>query len=172
MAADSPVPAGAAGGSLSPAVDELDATLLRLAHQLPLCRDPFGELARQAGCGREEALARLRALGAAGALKRIGAVLRHQRAGYAAGGMLVCRLPLDWIAAAGEQLAARAEVSHCYRRKAYPDWPYNLYAMIHGHCETEVRSVADGFRRDWEDRLEAFDLLFSIAEWKKTSFSL
>lgn len=156
----------------SAAPDRLDLTLLRLAHELPLCRDPYGELTVQAGCSREEALLRLRALSASGALKRIGAVLHHRQAGYTANGMLVCRFPPARLAEAGARLAARSEISHCYRRKAYPDWPYNLYAMIHGHSEEQVRAIVCDILREWENQVEAHELLFSTAEWKKTSFTL
>ncbi|WP_058301509.1 siroheme decarboxylase subunit beta [Gorillibacterium timonense] len=153
-------------------LDSLDLTLLRLAHDLPLCRDPYGCLAERAGCTRKIALIRLEALSAYGALKRISVILRHRHAGFAAGGMLVCQLPPGCVAEAGRQLAARSEVSHCYRRKAYPDWPYNLYAMIHGHTEDQVRAITHGFLQVWGERMIAHDLLFSTAEWKKTSFSL
>ncbi|WP_438434680.1 siroheme decarboxylase subunit beta [Gorillibacterium sp. sgz500922] len=155
-----------------PVPDEADVRLLRQIHELPLCRDPFGEAARRAGLSRREAHSRLEALHASGALKRIGAVLRHRQAGFAANGMLVCWLPLDCLNEAGERLAGRAEVSHCYRRRAYSDWPYNLYAMIHGRSTGEVRHIAECFCREWQERLEDWDLLFSTAEWKKTSFSL
>ncbi|MEO3945667.1 hypothetical protein [Gorillibacterium sp. CAU 1737] len=153
-------------------LDEVDFALLRLAQDFPLCPDPYGELARQAGCSRTEALLRLRRMAEFGALRRIGAVLQHRRSGYVAGGMFVCQLPPHRVAEAGQWLAELPEVSHCYERKTYPDWPYNLYGMIHGRTEAQVLATAASFLEKWGPDVLAHALLFSREEWKKTSFRL
>ena len=39
----------------------------------------------------------------------------------------------------GAKVGALDFVSHCYLRpRALPDWPYNLFAMIHGATRDEV----------------------------------
>ncbi|MNN78534.1 hypothetical protein D3C81_1950980 [compost metagenome] len=105
-----------------------------------------------------------------GSLKRIGAILRHRDSGFVANGLFVCVLSDDKIDEAGHTLADYPEVSHCYRRPPHEDWPYNLYAMIHGHSESEVLQIVNRFVR--EQAVEIYDTLFSTEELKKSSFSL
>jgi DNA-binding Lrp family transcriptional regulator len=61
-------------------------------------------------------------------------------------------------------------VTHCYRRTAYPDWPYSLYAMVHG------KDQADFDRKFGElNALVSFKgilVLSTMREYKKTSFRL
>jgi hypothetical protein len=58
-------------------------------------------------------------------------------------------------------------VSHCYRRPPLEGFPYNLFAMVHGHSEDEVRkTVAEMASRVG---LKEYDVLFSTTEFKKVS---
>ncbi|MBY9078029.1 hypothetical protein KIH86_05910 [Paenibacillus sp. HN-1] len=148
-----------------------DWELIReLQGSLPLSEHPFDEISARIGCGSEEVLQRLHRLQSAGALKRIAAVLMHRQAGYTANGLFVAAVPEALLEEAGSRLASYAEVSHCYERQAYPEWPYNLYAMIHGTGETLVRSVAERFAL--KEGIGRYELLFSTAELKKTSFTI
>jgi hypothetical protein len=53
--------------------------------------------------------------------------------------MLVWDVPDDRVAEAGARLAADPAVTLCYRRaRALPDWPYNLYCMVHGKERSQV----------------------------------
>ena len=57
----------------------------------------------------------------------------HYRLGFRANGMTVWDVDDARVDELGEQVGALAFVSHCYRRpRALPDWPYNLFAMVHG----------------------------------------
>ena len=67
----------------------------------------------------------------------------------------------------GRRLAERPEISHCYRRPALEDFPYNLFAMIHGRSADEVREVATQAAERLA--LSDYDVLFSTAEYKKES---
>jgi len=71
---------------------------------------------------------------------------------------------------AGIILSSHAEVSHCYHRPAHPEWPYNLYAMIHGRSEEDCRMIADRLAR--AIRLPDFRILFSTREFKKIRLKL
>lgn len=47
--------------------------------------------------------------------------------------MVVWNLPDDEVRAVGALMARVAGVTLCYRRRRrLPQWPYNLYCMIHG----------------------------------------
>ncbi len=152
-------------------MDDIDLFLVReLQGELPFSPDPYGDIAHRTGCSVDEVLLRLNRMRETGALKRVGAILKHRNIGFSANGMLVCLLSEEHVDAAGHKLAERSEVSHCYRRTPYPDWPYNLYAMIHGTSEEEVLQVVEDFVR--EEAVEIYDTLFSTEELKKSSFSL
>jgi siroheme decarboxylase len=99
----------------------------------------------------------------------VAAVAAHRRLGYLANGMAVFRVADDRIDGVGAQLARRSEVTHCYRRPPLPGWPYNLFAMIHGHTQHEVRAFVQHRARELD--LTDFEILFSIKEYKKVSMT-
>ena len=69
----------------------------------------------------------------------------------------------------GRMMAACRQISHCYRRNPTPNWPYNLYTMIHAESEDACWNIA----RDMAAKAEVTDytLLFSRRELKKTSMT-
>jgi DNA-binding Lrp family transcriptional regulator len=92
---------------------------------------PYGVLAQKMGLSEEETLAAVEELRRRGALRRLGAVVVHQRAGFTANAMVVWEVGDAGVDEAGMKLAALSYVTHCYRRRPAPGWPYDLYAMIH-----------------------------------------
>ncbi len=107
----------------------------RIAPGLPLVPRPYARL----GLPEDAVLATLRRWLELGIVRRIGAVLRHRRLGYEANAMVVWNVPDDEVSAAGRRLAADPAVTLCYRRaRAAPDWPYNLYCMVHGRERSRV----------------------------------
>jgi DNA-binding Lrp family transcriptional regulator len=107
----------------------------RLAGGLPLVARPYAAL----GLPEAEVIDTLRRWLAAGIVRRIGAVVRHRALGWQANAMVVWDLPDAHVAQAGARLAADAAVTLCYRRaRALPDWPYNLYCMVHGRQRSRV----------------------------------
>jgi DNA-binding Lrp family transcriptional regulator len=171
MAADeATAPAGGTGASTTQALSLDAADRAIIAHtcgDIGTDEQPFACLAGDTGLAEEEVLCRLKRLQAAGALRRFGAILRHQQAGVAANGMAVWDIPAGRVEDAGGLMAAHPEVSHCYERPRLPDWPYNMYAMIHDRTERACRAVARQITA--ETGAEASDLLFSLREFKKTS---
>jgi DNA-binding Lrp family transcriptional regulator len=73
------------------------------------------------------------------------------------------------IDAVGTIMAQFREVSHCYRRDPTPEWPYNLYTMIHGLDEQHCRSTAEKMAA--KAGVQDYCLLFSRREFKKTSMT-
>jgi DNA-binding Lrp family transcriptional regulator len=107
----------------------------RSAAGLPLVPRPYADL----GMPEEAAIDALRRWLEAGIVRRIGAVLRHRALGYVANAMVVWNVPDDTVAQAGARLASHPAVTLCYRRaRALPDWPYNLYCMVHGRERSRV----------------------------------
>ncbi len=99
-------------------------------------------------------------------MRRFGAVLRHQQAGFDANAM-VCLAVAD-TERAGMLLAEDPHVSHCYERAPFEGFPYNVYAMFHGQSEAELeQSICSAV-----SALNGPDhaVLTSLKELKKTSF--
>lgn len=121
------------------------ALLCALGDGLPLVPRPYAVIGERLGLSEGEVIERTRALLDVGALKRLGVVVRHRELGYTANAMVVWDVPDDRVQEAGQRLAALPWVTLCYRRpRRLPDWPYNLFCMIHGRDRAVVeRQVAE-----------------------------
>lgn len=56
--------------------------------------------------------------------------------------MCVWNVPDEKIEIVGNIMAEFPEVTHCYERPRYPDWPYNLFTMVHSYTPEECEEVA------------------------------
>jgi len=155
----------------------LDATDRRLVEAtqagLPLVPRPFHALAGQLGLDADEVMARFRRLLAEGAIRRIGAVPNHYAVGYRANAMCVWDVPDEAVGEVGKALAGLAGVSHCYERpRIAPDWPYNLFVMLHGHDRAQVEAELATVRAVIGERARAGTVLYSTRILKKTGLRL
>ncbi|SOZ08793.1 siroheme decarboxylase subunit beta [Cupriavidus taiwanensis] len=123
------------------ALDDDDWRLVAaLEAGLPLTPRPFHALARQARLGVPQVLERLAQWSAQGVIRRLGVVLRHGRFGYRHNAMCVWDVPDANVDAVGMRLARQPRVTLCYRReRRLPDWPYNLFAMIHARSAQDLQ---------------------------------
>jgi len=118
-----------------------------LQHGLELVPQPFARLGEQAGLDEQEVIATLKRWRGEGLIKRFGVVVRHHELGYTANAMVVWDLPDEDVERVGRLLAAEPEVTLCYRRRRHaPEWPYNLFCMIHGRARGEVEAAAARLR--------------------------
>ena len=124
-------------------------------------------MAGQLGLCCEDLIEQIKDWLAAGVIRRFGAVVDHRRLGFKANGMAVFRALPQRVDEIGRALAQRAEVSHCFRRPALPDFDFNLYAMVHGRSVDQVRALVAGLAGEFG--LDEYAVLFSTAEYKKTS---
>ncbi|AXY41709.1 Lrp/AsnC family transcriptional regulator [Halomonas sp. JS92-SW72] len=155
----------------------LDATdrAIVLATQagLPLVPDPWGAVGRPLGLGAEEVRARLARMQEVGIVRRVAAVPNHYRLGYVANGMTVWDVDDAHIDRLGREVATLPGVSHCYRRPRHlPDWPYNLFAMLHGHTREEVERQAEALRTLLGEACRDHRILYSSRILKKTGLRL
>ncbi len=134
---------------------------------IPIVERPYAELARKLGISEQLMLDTLQSLCRRGVIRRFGATLRHQKSGYGANAMTAWQVEEDRVEEVGRIMASFREVSHCYRRDPTPQWPYNLYTMIHGSTEEDCRQVAR--RIAIQAAVKDYTLLFSRRELKKTS---
>ena len=149
-------------------IDDLDKQVIRLIQgDLPVTRRPFAILAEKVGIREEEFLKRVNKLKDRGILRRFGATLRHQKAGYGANAMVAWLVPDERIDEVGKKLAQYREVTHCYQRNPQGDWKYNLFSMVHGSDPDQCHKIAA--RMSDAVGIREYALLFSEKEFKKTS---
>ena len=151
-----------------PSFTEAERRVLALVgSDLPAGPEPYKTVALEAGVTEDEVLALVARLKESGVIRRFGATLRHQKAGYGHNAMVAWRVPDERSEEVGRFMAARPEISHCYRRRTYPQWPYNLYTMIHGRNPDDCRRVVSEIIES--TGVSDHAVLNSIRELKKTS---
>jgi len=141
-----------------------------IQEDLPLEARPFGVWAESLRMPEAELLAIVSAWMRRGIIRRFAAILNHREVGFRANGMVVWNCSQNTIDATGAVVASCPEVSHCYNRPACPDWPYNLYAMVHGRTREECESTAQKLAE--ATGLHDFRILFSTEEYKKIRLKL
>ena len=127
---------------------------------------PFLKASNALGISEEKVFEKLKHYESIGVMRRFAAILRHREAGFTANGMIVWKVPEDRINQVGEKLGAFPQVSHCYERPVYPDWPYNVFSMIHCKSIDEAKEMAKEIQT--LINVEEYKILFSSREFKKT----
>ena len=155
-------------------MDDFARRLILATQQgLPLTPEPYAELARTLGCDEATVLAGIEDLLARGVIRRIGVVPNHYAIGYSANGMSVWDVDDAVVDALGERIGRLPFVTHCYRRPRHlPDWPYNLFAMLHGGNRDEVMAHVEEVRALLGEACRSSDVLFSTQILKKTGLRL
>ena len=156
------------------ALSALDRRII-LATQagMPVHERPFDVVAREVDSDPQTVMQRFNAMLKDGRTRRIGAVPNHYRLGYTANGMSVWDVDDADTERAGELVGALEMVSHCYLRpRALPGWPYNLFAMVHGHYREEVIEKVDQIATMLGDLAHSHDILFSTRILKKTGLRI
>ncbi len=116
---------------------------------------------------------RLRRLLETGVIRRIGAVPNHYALGYRSNGMSVWDVEDARVAELGRRVGALPGVSHCYRRPRHlPEWPYNLFAMLHGQTRETVMADVARIAAMLGPACRGHDVLYSTAILKKTGLRL
>ncbi len=163
-------PAAAIASDAACALSALERHLVAaLQNGLPLVPAPFAEVGARAGLSEATTLGLLERWLEDGLIRRFGAVVRHHELGLEANAMCVWDIPDREVTDLGRKLAAEPAVTLCYRRRrALPDWPYNLFCMIHGSAREEVLAARDEIAaRHGLDRAP-HAVLFSCRRFKQT----
>lgn len=129
----------------SPILSTEDQPLLAaIQGGLPLVSHPYAAVAAQIGWSEAAVIQRIEELQEGGIIKRLGVVVRHRELGYRANAMVVWDVPDEEVAELGRCLSGFEFVTLCYRRPRHlPQWPYNLFCMIHGR---DREAVLEKFR--------------------------
>ncbi len=146
-----------------------DKHLIRCTQDdLPLVEQPFKQLADAAGIDEDELFAWFNEMQQMNYLRRIAAILRHQKAGFTDNGMITWKVPEDKVDEAGRIAAAYSTVSHCYRRPIYPDWPYNFFSMVHARSRENAEEIGRQIAEELKPLgVTEYVILFSTKEFKK-----
>jgi DNA-binding Lrp family transcriptional regulator len=140
---------------------------------LPLTPRPFAAVAEAVGLTELAVIDRLAAMQARGVVRRIAAAPNHYALGVTANGMTVWDLDDDRASELGRRVGALDFVSHAYLRpRVPPDWPYNLFAMVHGRDRAEVEAKRAEIAALLGPAARANDILYSTRILKKTGLRL
>lgn len=155
-------------------IDAIDRQIIVATQAgLPLVAQPWDAVAEQLGLDPDEVVARVAAMQAHDIIRRIGAVPNHYALGYRANGMSVWNVPDDMVAELGKQVGDLEFVSHCYERPRHlPLWPYNLFAMVHGHNREEVAGRVKVIAGMLRGACRGHDVLYSTRILKKTGLRI
>ena len=150
---------------------EKEREILRIVQKnLPDSLTPYADIATSVGVEESEVLNLLRGMAEDGSIRRFGASLKHQKAGFAHNAMVAWIVKPEEADAAGEEAALHPLISHCYYRpSSAPDWPYELYTMIHGRSEAECLGVVEDIMKMTD--LKEHAILRSLKELKKISMT-
>ncbi len=140
---------------------------------LPLTPAPYAEVAGWLGLTEGEVLDRVGAMQASGVIRRVALAPNHYALGMTANGMSVWDVDDATVDELGPRVGALDFVSHCYRRpRALPDWPYNLFAMLHGQSRDEVEEKRGRVAALLGPACRSHDILYSTRILKKTGMRL
>ncbi len=149
-------------------MDSFDLEILKAVQDgITLTERPYLVLGEGLGISEEDVIRRLLKLQEEGIVRRFAATIGHRALGIVANAMIVWRVSVENLEVAGEIFAANEEVTHCYERATCPNWPYNLYTMVHSRSKEDCLRIADQLSK--ASGIEDYRILFSEKEYKKTS---
>jgi siroheme decarboxylase len=152
---------------------EKDRALIKaVEHGLPIVIRPYAEIASKLQTTEQEVITRLQHLIDHGAIKRYGVVVRHKELGYNANGMVVWNIPDDRVDELGMCIGQFTCVTLSYRRpRRLPDWPYNLFTMVHGSNRDQVTKKVEEIIDSCGLQNIEHDILFSTRRFKQRGAS-
>jgi DNA-binding Lrp family transcriptional regulator len=135
---------------------------------IPLVKRPFKHVGIETGMEENEVIEVVNSLLERGIIRKIGAVIRHRKAGFTQNAMVVWAVPGERCETVGNIFATFKEITHCYERIPPLDKKYNIFTMVH------LR------KNNWKELLKKlssavdigdFKVLISEREYKKSSMT-
>ncbi|MBF0261513.1 MAG: Lrp/AsnC family transcriptional regulator [Magnetococcales bacterium] len=154
--------------------DELDRALIAATQGgLPLVPEPYHRVGGDIGVTVDTVVARFQAMLRRGWIRRVGLACNHHRLGLQGNGMSVWDVPDDKLCVVGNTLSELDFVTHCYARPRHPpEWPYNLFVMVHGPNRTAVMDKIRILERIIGKRQRGHLVLHSTRILKKTGLRI
>ncbi|MHA1598241.1 MAG: siroheme decarboxylase subunit beta [Alphaproteobacteria bacterium] len=139
-----------------------------IADGLALSARPYRDIGETIGMDESEVIGCLREMIDGGVIKRFGLIVRHHELGYRANAMTVWDIPDGDVDTVGERLGDFDFVTLCYRRaRVLPDWPYNLFCMVHGRERQTVLDQVARLVRECGLEDVPSEVLFSARRFKQ-----
>ncbi len=146
---------------------DLHHKIVRMAqYDIEIISEPFKKIIDELGITYGKFFAILSELQAAGVMRRFASILNHRKAGFNANAMVVWDVDEgEKGEAIGANAASFSAVSHCYLRPKYPNWPYNLFTMVHGKTTEETNGIIEEMSKEIDSKSHM--PLYSSREFKK-----
>lgn len=151
-------------------ISEKDKQLVKaLQEPLPLIPKPFEKITKLLKIKEEELFHWIRKMKEKGALRRFGALLKHNKLGFNTNVMVAWEVKKEKIEVLVKNLSKDLFITHCYERKTYPHWKYNLYTMCHFKEEKEKEKISLLAKKYG---IKNFVMLDTVKELKKVRLKL
>lgn len=138
-------------------LDKIDKQIIEFIQgDIPLTSNPFQELAQKINLSEEDIINRIKKMQEVGIIRRFGAVLRHQKAGYNTNAMVAWLVDEKDADQTGKLMAEHPRISHCYLREVPDEFGYNLFTMIHAKSDQQL-----------DETIEYISNLVGIKDYRK-----
>lgn len=142
--------------------------LAAIENGLPIVERPYREVGDHIGIEEGEVIGRLEHLTSSGVVTRFGCVVRHRFFGYTANAMTVWDVPDEITDVVARKFITNPHVTLCYRRpRRLPDWPYNLFCMVHAKAREQALAIIDDLNAVGEAGVFEQTVLFSTRCYKQ-----
>lgn len=150
-------------------LDDTDQALITLIQTgLPLSPTPYADIGKKLQLNEQEVIQRIKDLYDTNVIKRFGIVVRHHELGYNANAMTVWNIADEAVTELGACMGQFDFVTLCYRRpRRLPDWPYNLFTMIHGKDREDVLANIEILANSCNFDDVDYKVLFSTRRFKQ-----
>jgi DNA-binding Lrp family transcriptional regulator len=136
-----------------------------LQKDIAVVSEPFKRSVELLNMSYDEFFEIAKKLEQSGVMRRFATILNHRKAGFGANAMSVWEVPEEKAEAIGKELASYSAVSHCYLRPSFPNWKYNVFAMVHAKTKEECNSLIEEMAS--EIGISNYSKLYSTKEFKK-----
>lgn len=157
----------------SPGISKRESKVARKVQaDLPVVRRPFQEIGTAISLDETEVIETIRAMIDKKYIRKVGAVLRHQKAGFTENAILLAAVnetAPGQAESVGRTLASFNEISHCYQREPKFLGKFGLFAMVHsrpGEIDGRIKAIVQ------KAGITDFLVLRSLREFKKISMEL
>ncbi len=135
---------------------------------LPLSQRPYRAVGERIGRAEDDVIDSIRRLTEAGVIARFGCIVSHRALGYVANAMCVFDVPDAFVDDVAARMIRIPSVTLCYRRRRHlPEWPYNLFCMIHAKTRDDARAALDDVNAVADAQMFNQAVLFSTRCFKQ-----
>lgn len=139
--------------------------LKSIQNGIPLTKTPYKDIGDKIGMTEDEVINNLERLLDEGKIRRLAASIAHRKIGITSNAMCVWNVPKERVDEVGKIMAELEEVTHCYERPRFPEWPHNVYTMIHGYTDKECEEIIETIKQ--KTGITDHIILYSEKELKK-----